>query len=296
MAAAHHPIPSRPKRWRSPTAPATTWPNSTSDIARGDGTPGSELISAAIAYASSEGDGARGAYTFADYNSAHTAAYDPDDADAVAGIIAAPDAGQIASFMADAPNIAQGFEDATSYFAIAEVAGRHNGEAGSQTVSASIDFSLDLEALALPENLLIGFNGSGTDFTSLTFRITADDNVLEDHTWTNLADALDFFNDQYKDYGPVAALESATDLDDTIDFQIVFELVTNTTGDDFWGDIIIGDPPPQSSPADAWEMATAMAEHMGTPVESHDTPAPGLDTLPIFDALHHDTQPDQFIV
>jgi hypothetical protein len=270
---------------------------STSDVARGDGSPGSELISAAIAHASSEGDGARGAYTFADYDSAHTSAYDPDDAHAVGGIIAAPDAAQIASFMADVPNIASGFQNATSYFAIAEVAGRHSGgSAGLQTASVSIDFSLDLDALDVQGDLLIGFNGFGTGFTSLAFTITADGNLLENESWTDLGDALAFFNDRYRDdYGPVAALDSDSD-DNLIDFQITFEIVTETANEGFWGDIIIGDPPPQPSPADAWEMATAMAEHMGTPVESHDTPAPASDTLPTLDALHHDMQHDHFVV
>jgi hypothetical protein len=243
----------------------------------------------------SEGDGARGAYTFADYDDLHTPVHDPANAYAIAGVVAAPGATAIDSFMADAPNIAAGFEDATSYFAITQVAGLHNDAvAGSQTASASIDFSLELTALADPQNLLIGFNGFGDGFTSLTFTVTADDNVLEDHTWNDLADALAFFADQYKDYGPVAALDS--DGDDIIDFHIAFEIVTGTMGDAFLGNMIIGDPPPQPSAADAFELAHAMAEHMGIPMESHDTPALGTDTPPLLDVPHHDTQLHHFVV
>ena len=265
-----------------------------SDVSRGDGTPGSELIFSASAHATSEGEGARGAYTIADYG-VDRAVYDPSVLYALAGVVAAPDTAQVASFMADAPNIAEGFEDATSYFAIAQMVGRHNDDvAGTQTASAWIDFSLDLTALADPQNLLIGYDGLGYGFTSLTFTVTADDNVLEDHVWTNLVDAISFFADQYKDYGSVAALDS--DGDDKIDFHIAFEIVTGTAGDIFWGSIIIGDPPPQASPADAYELAHAMADHMGTPLESHDAPAPAADLPPVLNALHHDTHQDHFVV
>ena len=147
------------------------------------------------------------------------------------------------------------------------------------------------------ENLMMGFAGGtefGSGFTQMTFDIRADGTIIETHTWNSVADAVAFFADQFKDFGSIAELD--TNEDDKIDFSFAFEILTDTADSGFSAGIIVGDPPPHSSPADTYEMAHAMAAHTGTEVAAHDT-APAHDPVMLpFDGLHHDAAHDHFVV
>jgi hypothetical protein len=156
---------------------------------------------------------------------------------------------------------------------------------------------VNLGALPVMENLMMGFAGGtdfGAGFTQMTFNIRADNNVIETHTWNTVADAVEFFADQFKDFGAIGDYDFNED--GKIDFSFAFEILTDTANSGFSAGIIVGDPPPHSSPADTYEMAHAMAAHTGTEAPAHDT-APTHDPvlLPI-DALHHDAAHDHFVV
>ncbi len=209
-------------------------------------------------------------------------------------LAAAPSQSLVDNFMSTNPTIAGGFADATSYFAILQMNGSHNSEVGgAQTAYTSIDFTVNLGALPAMENLLIGFAGgtaSGAGFTQMTFNIRADNNVIETHTWNTVADAVEFFSDQFKDFG--------------CDWRP--RLPTTTTRSTSASPSRSSPTPPTaaSPPASSSatrrrtaaqpiprEMAHAMAAHTGTEATVHDT-APAHDPvmLPI-DALLITTPP-----
>lgn len=266
----------------------------TAGAGAGDGTPGSALVTTVTAEASSTGGGFNKAFAVATYDASPLFDIDPSDANASIEVVVAPGADLIDSYVLTLPTVAAGLADATSYFALVQAVAEHSGGTGTQTMNASIDFSVDLAAVADPQNLVMGFNGVGTGLLSMSFSVTVEGQELENHSWTDLADALAYFNDRFTDYGSIEDLDA--DGNGSIDFQFAFEIITGTAGDGFAAAIIVADPPPAAGSADAYEMTTAMAEHLEGPLASHDPLAPAGDAPLPFDALYQETQQDHFVV
>ena len=94
-----------------------------------------------------------------------------------------------------------------------------------------MDFSIDLDRLAVVNNLQIHFlsaASTGAGFDMLTFQIYDEDLVVENDVFTDLASATAFFTNHTLDFG--AAEEGSTG---TLDLRFVFSLTGSQLGDGF---------------------------------------------------------------
>lgn len=187
------------------------------------------------------GDGLQTASALASYG------YDADPIDAtlMGHVTASPSSADIDAILDGNPNIATGFSDATSYFAIAEL-GATSGANGTtdQTAGGTLDFVVNLSALPAVDNLLMGFYDGNIEldgFTTMSFSISVDGVAVTDFAWNDPEDALTFFSDNFVDYGPISELD--LNEDGLLEFSIAFSMVTAPIGNGFFGSILIGDPP-----------------------------------------------------
>ncbi len=168
------------------------------------------------------------------------------------------------------PNIATAFGASPSFFAIGELGASYaeSGGSGSQTVISKFKFDVNLTNLASLQDLVVGFYNpvaTGPAFSSLVFTLTGDGQTLVAQTFTTVAAAEAFFTDDAMDLGSLATgpLSGGTLL-----LKATFSLTTTSPGSGFYGQLIIGDPPPASHFA---QLAAALGSTSAGAV-----PLPGL--------------------
>ena len=216
-----------------------------------------QLVTAAAAKASGVVDGASSAKTKATIGEA--AQPFAAQGQAVALASGAPTLASTNAVLVANPNIFTGFGPAPTFFAIDEFGGAYakSGGTTSQTITDTIDLTVDLTQLATRGTLVAGFYNAtalGTGFASLTFTLTGDGATLISQTFTTLAAANAFFTDHAVSLGSLAtgALSGAT-----LTLAATFTLTTSTAGQGFYAQMIIGDPPAATTGSQMFVQAMA---------------------------------------
>jgi hypothetical protein len=133
------------------------------------------------------------------------------------------------------------------FFAIDQLGGKYakSGGTGAQTVTDTVNLTVDLTKLASEQDLVVGFYGAagaGTGFSSLTFTLTADGGgtPLLTRTFTTLVSAEAFFTNNAMDLGKLGTGPLAGS---TLTLKAQFVLTTTSLNTDFYANLIVGDPP-----------------------------------------------------
>ena len=169
---------------------------------------------------------------------------------AVALESAAPDAVSTAAVLAANPNIAFAFGASPSFFAIDELGGNYDKAGGTvahTTTESRSTLTVDLTQLASRQDLVGGFYNAtvqGAGFTSLTFTLTGDGHTLVNQTFTTVAAAQAFFTNNAMDLGSLASGPLSGNI---LTLQASFTMTTAASGDGFYAQMIIGDPPPAAA-------------------------------------------------
>jgi len=159
-------------------------------------------------------------------------------------------------------NIAAAFATPSpSYFGIGELGGGYSDDdIGQTTQSSSIHLTVDLNQLAVREDLLIGLydpDSTGDGFSNLDFIIRANGTTLSTYSFTDTATATNFFTNNALDLGSLAGYGSTLNLD------LILSLTTQTPGSSFEFNMLIGDPPPGTSQGSSLSATDNDADHIG---------------------------------
>jgi hypothetical protein len=171
----------------------------------------------------------------------------------------APSSASTTAVLTDNPAIKTAFGASPVFFAIEQLGGKYakSGGSGAQSVTDTVNLTVDLTKLASEQDLVVGFYGAagaGTGFSSLTFTLTADGGgtPLLTKTFTTLVSAENFFTNNSMDFGKLGTGALAGS---TLTLQAQFVLTTSAPGTSFYANLIVGDPPAASG-------ATRFAQHM----------------------------------
>jgi hypothetical protein len=156
------------------------------------------------------------------------------------------------------------------YFATGELGGRYaTGGTGSLTTTSEIDETVDLSQLAARKHLVIGFYHPGTGFASGTgtarLDVYVDGTDVLSKSFTSLTGtdpnvaAQAFFTNNAVDLGSLASGSTLVGTNNTLSLRVVLTVTSSTAGSGFFGDIIVGDPPPASAPASRPSSASRFA-------------------------------------
>jgi hypothetical protein len=158
------------------------------------------------------------------------------------------------------------FGSSPVFFATAELGGGHSTAAtGSQTTSSTINETVDLTQLANKEDLAVGFYGGeslGAGVTQVTFNLYVNGSDVDSQTFSTAAAAKAYFTNNAINLGSLAGESSLS-----VEAQLA---VTSTAaGSGFYGEVIIGDPPPSSAGAAPSQplAATSGRAASGAPIE-----------------------------
>jgi hypothetical protein len=111
-----------------------------------------------------------------------------------------------------------------------------DGSGGARTHSANLEFAVDLSAVLPTEPLRFGFLNpvaTGGGFDTLRLQIFKENTSVLDQSFTSLATALSFFDDEVLDLGPANAGVSGP-----LDLQMLFTYTSDTVGDSFALDFV----------------------------------------------------------
>ena len=201
----------------------------------------------------------------------------------VVQIAGKPQAADVTAILSANSAIKAAFNTASpSYFASAEVGGRHSSlAAGAETVTASFNLTVDLSQLAVREHLILGFFGGksfgATGVTGVTLTITANGSSVVSETFSTAAAAVTYFTNHAVDVGSLTAPAYGSG---TLNLTATLTVTTKAAGSGFYGNILIGDPPAAQSHealhhADAFHFPAPPAE--AALPDSHIQP---IDTAP----------------
>jgi len=156
-----------------------------------------------------------------------------------------PLAGDVTTILNANLAIKAGFNTASpAFFGIGELGGRHSNLAtGSETTSATFSMTVDLNQLAVKENLAIGFYGGqsfGAGITNVTLTISANGSTLVNQSFGSAAAAVTYFTNHFVDLGSLAAPLYASN---TLNLVATLTVTSNSAGSGFYGNMLIGDPP-----------------------------------------------------
>ena len=173
--------------------------------------------------------------------------------------------------------IASAFGASPAVYAMGEVGGQRSGAVGGlQTVTDTLGIDLDPSKFPASGNLEVGlFNQTtlGAGLKSLAVTITGatgtGDVTLFSQTFTTLASAQAFFTDNAISLGALSGLPRAGGV---VQLSLTVTLQTDTVGEGFYGQVIIGDPP---TAAPAHQFVHAMAGLGAAAAGSAAPPVPG---------------------
>jgi hypothetical protein len=179
----------------------------------------------------------------------------PMDADSAAGTEAAaftsglPSDVQAAAFFNGNVDVRRNFNLASDplagpksdVFGLVTMGGSYSeGGASNRIYTSSVNYAIDLGALTNPrQNLLVGLLDTrveGTGFDSLNFQITRENVAVVNETFTDVTEAVEYFNNATLDLGSNAPANVSGNLD------LVFSLslTTNDAGAGFYFDLLFG--------------------------------------------------------
>jgi hypothetical protein len=186
-------------------------------------------------------------------------------------------------------NIAAAFATSPTFFAMGELGGHYSQSgAGTQTVTDTINLSIDLTQLASRHDLQIGFfsgQQQGSGFSSLHITVVADGVTVLDQTFASPAAATTFFTNHAIDLG---SLSSGALSGNTLTLAITETLVVTGSGQGYYEGLLIGDAAAGSGPVaphtavadthagggDSFDYSAAAVATKATPA----IPAPVADT------------------
>ncbi len=203
------------------------------------------LVTEVSATGSGAVDGANKAKVRADINVA--AASFVAAGQAKAFVTGLPEAADTTAVLDANPGIASAFGASPVFFAEGELGGQYStGGTAAQTITDTVEIKVDLSKLASPKDLMIGlFNATpldeGLGSGDLTLTLTNNGTVLFTRSFATETDAIAFFTDKAIDLG---ALGAGPLSGSTLDLVATFTLHTSAAGQGFYGQFIIGDPPP----------------------------------------------------
>jgi len=157
----------------------------------------------------------------------------------------APDRASAAPVLSANARIKAAFGHAPTFFAIGELGGGHSSAGtASQTVTSTINETVDLTKLSSRRDLVAGFyDGTpvGSAITGVTFDLYADGIDLVHRVFSTGAEAKRFFTDDAVDLGSLASGQTLGA--DTLTLKAVLTVTSSAAGSGFYGDFIVGDPP-----------------------------------------------------
>ena len=127
----------------------------------------------------------------------------PTGQQAVAIVDAMPSTGIVSSALATNDAVAFEFGNGASTFALGQLAASANGIAVTQTETATVSMQATTALIAASGQVVLGLYGGAPTggFTSLTFEVTANGTPLINETFTSVAAADAFFDDNVLDLG-----------------------------------------------------------------------------------------------
>jgi hypothetical protein len=166
-------------------------------------------------------------------------------AQGVAEIDGTPGANAIAAVLNANTKIAAAYAVNPSYFALAELGGRNSSTGtGSETVTSTVNLSVNLAQLATKQDLLLGFYGGtsvGSGVTGVTLSISANGSTLLSQTFATATAAVAYFTNDAVDLGSLGAAVYGNTI---ADFTVSLSVTTDSVGSGFYGNVLIGDPAP----------------------------------------------------
>lgn len=162
----------------------------------------------------------------------------------VANVIGAPTGTNVSAVLAANSNINKAFAVTPSYFGIVEL-GASFTTAGtlSETTTATVTESVDLNQLATRQDLLVGLYGgtlTGTGVTGVVLTIKANGTTLLSQTFASGAAAQTYFTNHAVDLGSLNGSLYASGI---ANLTISLAVTSTSAGSGFFGSLLVGDPP-----------------------------------------------------
>ena len=163
---------------------------------------------------------------------------------AVALVTGAPSTTTTSAILSANSAIKTEFGSSPVFFAVGELGGSHTAaSSGSQTSTSTISETIDLTKLSSVKDLVIGlYDGKVVDssgVSAIALTVNYDGQTFTETATGATAAAL--FTDKGFDLGSMASFGS------TLNLSISLSVTTTAAGAGFYGDVIVGDPPPASS-------------------------------------------------
>ena len=191
--------------------------------------------------------------------------------------------------------IKSAFAVSPSYFALAQLGGRYStaGNGKPETVNTSVNLSVDLAQVASVQDLLIGFYGGtvlGTGVTGVTLNVVANGTTLLTKSFSSGAAAQTWFTNNAVDLG---SLTGSLYSGGVANLTVSLSVTTTSAGSGFYGQMLIGDPPPAATTTPKASPFDAYAHLLGSQAIGGTTDGAASDTMAAANllsgvqALHH---------
>jgi len=135
-----------------------------------------------------------------------------------------------------------------------------NGSGSSQTYTSRAGFVLDMTPLlGNSQDLLVGLldpTALGLGFDTLNFQIEMGDTIVTDEVFTNLNDALAYFDDQTLNLGDWIVGLNPDNL--VLDIAFMLSLTTDDLGAGFYADFILGNSTAIPIPPAVWLFGSGL--------------------------------------
>jgi hypothetical protein len=193
------------------------------------------------------------AYALGQYGGAAPAFSSTDAGEAIGD--AAPTATATNAVLTANSAIKTEFGASPKFFALGEVGGRH-ATAGTdvETTTSSVTVDVDLAELATPGDLILGlYDGDavGAGVTGVTLTVSGVGVTTFTEAFASGALARTGFTDKAFNLGSLASTG-------TLDLTVSLTVTSDAAGSGFFGDFIVGDPPPAAA-----KLTAAMAAFGG---------------------------------
>ena len=177
----------------------------------------------------------------------------------------APSRASVQAALANDPGITAAFGAHPSYFALAELGGRHGGtQPWEQIAISSIDMAVNLNQLPVLQHLIVGAYrismSDGAGVTDVSIKVTENGNVLFDQDLGNGRHAKAYLQDHAFDLGQLPNVAMA-------EINVELDVTTTSADSSFFAGFVIGDPPPLDpahaapGPVGAPELGVAPSAH-----------------------------------
>lgn len=170
--------------------------------------------------------------------------------------------------LAGNPNVAVNFDigGSSDILGLVVLGGAYseNGSGTLQTYTSTADFDLDMTSLLdNSQDLLVGLLDPvalGTGFDALSFQIEVEGLTVLDETFTGVAQALTYFDDETLNLGDWAAMLSP---DNVMDIGFMLSLTTNDVGAGFHTDFMFGNSTVIPIPPAVWLFGSGLLSLIG---------------------------------